>query len=261
MKSILKFTAIAALAVSIISSCRKKDDPALVNPTTKDTGKVYLEFFNAVGGNNLSLNNQWYKNEHGDSFTVSKFNYYISNVALNSSAGSSNYTEPDSYHLIEHSSAASNMAFNMPGIPAGKYKSVTFMIGVDSTRNVSGAQTGALDPQLGNFWSWHSGYIMLKFEGKSPKSPNADGSVILHSGGFSGPNSVLKTVTLDFPNEVEVSKVSTPHIHLQADLLKMFKSPNVIDFSQTATIHMPGADAKKLSDNYVNMFSVTYAGL
>lgn len=135
------------------------------------------------------------------------------------------------------------------------------MLGVDSLHNVSGAQSGALDPALGNFWSWNTGYIMLKFEGNSPKAPTTDGQLLFHCGGFSGTNSVLKTITLPLPNAIAVTKSQTPHVHFTTDLLQLFKSPNMIDFSQTTTIHMPGADAKKLSDNYASMFTITYAGL
>lgn len=261
MKSILRISIIVCLAIFSLSSCKKDTTPAPSAPSTVDTGSVYLEFFNEVGGSKLSLNNQWYKNEHGDSFKVSKFNYYISNIVLNGSGTTANYTEQDSYHLVEHSASAADMAFGLAKVPAGTYKSITFMIGVDSLHNVSGAQTGALDPANGNFWSWNTGYIMLKFEGNSPQAPTTDGMLVFHAGGFSGANSVLKTLTLDLPQAITVTKSSTPHVHLTADVLKMFKSPNVIDFSALTTVHMPGAAAKKLSDNYANMFSVTYAGL
>jgi len=261
MRSVIKMMIVAAAIAGTVTSCKKESTPSPEPPATVDTGVVYMEFFTSVGGSNLILNSQWYKNEHGDSFTVSKFNYYISNVVLNGSDGTADYTEANSYHLIEHSATPSEMAFIMNGVPAGKYKSVTFMIGVDSLHNVSGAQDGALDPAKGNFWSWNTGYIMLKFEGNSPKAPTTGGMLMFHCGGFSGENNVLKTLTLALPNEVEVTKSITPHIHLQADVLSLFKSPNVIDFSTLTTIHMPGANAKKLSDNYANMFTIKYAGI
>jgi hypothetical protein len=59
-----------------------------------------------------------------------------------------------------------------------------FMIGVDSARNNSGAQTGALDPTNGMFWSWSTGYIMAKFEGTSAQSPAAANALKFHIGGF-----------------------------------------------------------------------------
>lgn len=257
MKYTLGIFLFAYFACASLSSCKQNDGDNVLS--SADTGRVYMEFFNVAGGSKLNLNNQWYRNANGDSFTVSKFNYYISNVRLNSVTGK-NFTEPESYHLIEHTSNPSEMAFNMKGVPVGKYASVTLMVGVDSLRNVSGAQTGALDPILGNFWSWNTGYIMVKFEGTSPQAPTSGRRLMLHSGGFSGPDNVLKELTFPFSEPIEVKASQSPHIHVQADLLQMFKSPNVIDFSKTTTIMMPGPDAKKIADNYTNMFSVTYAG-
>lgn len=240
--------------IAMLASCSKKDDNNN-NPTPN--GKVKLEFFNTVGGNNLNLNNQWYTNANGDSFTVSRFNYYISNISLKAANGAT-YTEQDSYHLVQQEVAGS-MSFDMSNIPNGTYSSISFTIGVDSLHNVTGAQSGALDPVNGMFWSWNTGYIMLKFEGKSPKSTQPDNMLMFHCGGFSGANNVLKTVTLNFPQPIQVN-TSTPHVHLQADILQLFASPNKIDFSTLNVIHMPGADAKKISDNYANMFTITYAG-
>jgi hypothetical protein len=47
---------------------------------------------------------------------------------------------------------------------------IRFLLGVDSARNVSGIQTGALDPARGMFWTWNSGYVMAKIEGSSPSA-------------------------------------------------------------------------------------------
>lgn len=253
---ILLIAGIAGMA----ASCRK--DPSnntTGNTTTTQYGKTKLEFFNNVGSSALNMNTQWYKNENGDSFMVSKFNYYISNVKLTGVNGTANYAEQNSYHLVQQSDASSQ-SFDMANVPYGKYTSITFTIGVDSLMNVSGAQAGALDPLNGMFWDWNTGYIMLKFEGKSPQAKATNEVLQLHLGGFSGANSVVKTVTLSFADPIEVG-ANTPHIHLTADVLALFKAPNKIDFSTISTIMTPGANAKKLADNYANMFTVTYAGL
>jgi len=71
----------------------------------------------------------------------------------------------------------------------------------------------------------------------------------------------VKTITLNFPDNIDVTGTAVPHVHLQADVLSLFKAPNMIDFSTLTTIHMPGTDAGKLAANYANMFTVTYAGL
>lgn len=261
MRSLATYLILPLFSVLVLFSCSKKDDP--VAPTQGGTqpvgeGAVKLEFFNNVGGSALNLNNQWYKNEHGDSFKVSKFNYYISNIKLNGTNEA--YVEKESYHLLQQDSASS-LAFDLTSVSAGTYTSITFTIGVDSLRNVSGAQKGALDPTNGMFWSWNTGYIMLKLEGTSPKSNITDHQIIFHAGGFSGVNSVVRTMTLTFPNPIIVTMSGVNHIHLTADVLSLFKSPNVIDFASLPVMNTPGADAKKIADNYANMFTVTYAGL
>ncbi len=247
---------LAVFLVMTLFSCSKKDDPT---PAPAGNGAVKLEFFNYVGSSTLNMNNQWYQNAHGDSFEVSKFNYYISNIKLNGAGNT--YAESESYHLLQQSDPTS-MSFNVAGVPQGSYTGITFTIGVDSLRNVSGAQTGALDPVNGMFWSWNTGYIMLKFEGNSPKSNQANGYLEFHAGGFSGPNSVVRTVTLNFPTPINVTTSTTiNHVHLTADVLALFKSPNLIDFSVMPLMNTAGDNAKKIADNYANMFTISYAGL
>lgn len=245
-----------ALCGLLFAACTKKDNPDTTDPTGNSI--VKLEFTNKVGSAKLSLNDTWYTNDHGDSFKVSKFNYYISNIKLNKAAGA--YTQNESYHLLQQSQASS-LVVDLSDVPYSKYTSVTLTIGVDSLRNVSGAQTGALDPVNGMFWTWNTGYIMLKMEGNSPKSPASGGALVFHAGGFSGANSVLRTVTLNFPSEITVAKDGVNHVHIDADVLKLFKSPTLFDFATSYSINTAGTEAKVLADNYANMLSITYAGL
>ncbi len=246
---------VTALMLSLlVSACEKKDPPA---PET-GVSTVKVEVANKVGTANLSLNNQWYLNEHSDSFTVSKLMYYLSNVQLVGAAGT--YTEVESYHLVSQADAAS-LVLDLKDVPVGDYTKITFMIGVDSLRNVSGAQTGALDPVNGMFWSWNTGYIMLKLEGNSPKSPLTDGGLVFHAGGYKGQYAVQRTVSITLPAAITVKKGVVNHIHLDADVLKMFKSPTLFDFATLHTIHSEGKDAKNFADNYSGMFTVSYSGL
>jgi len=242
------------LLIALASSCKKK--PLPVSGSTLP-GKVKLEFFNNVGASSLNLNNQWYINENGDSFTVSTFNYYISNIMLTGPNGAS-YTETESYHLIRENDE-STRSFDMSDIPAGSYDTVSFMIGVDSARNVEGAQTGALDPQNGMFWDWNTGYIMLKLEGHSPKATN--GILSFHCAGYYGKFKAQRIVKLALTQAITVSQNATPHVHLTADVLAMFKAPNKIDFSTLSAVSTSSAAVAILADNYANMFTITYAGL
>ena len=254
----MKVARIVALVLLLVpgflSSCQKKKD----STAAAGNGKVKIEFFNVVGSSSLNMGNQWYINEHGDSFMVSKLNYYISNVKLNGPSVS--FTESNSYHLIKQSDATTT-SFDMSGVPLGQYTSITFMLGVDSLHNVSGAQSGALDPINGMFWDWNTGYIMLMFEGTSPRSPQMGNTLTFHIGGFSGVDSVQRVITLPLSSAITVAASGENHIHLTGDVLHLFKSPNIIDFSVLNNMMAPGATAAGFANNYANMFTITYAGL
>lgn len=230
----------------LLTACRKKTDT-----TVKDTtGSIGISITHIAGTESLALNTQWYKNENGDSLKFTRFDYFISNIKFIREDGTS-FAEPESYHLVL-SNDASTKKFTVKNIPPGSYKSVSFIIGVDSARNVSGAQTGALDPATGMFWDWNTGYIMANLEAVSPQSPN-DGSVIYHVGGYSSSTNSLRTVTL--PLNIAVQAGSTSTIHMKADVLEWFKTPTLVkikDMSFFGGVQ----DIMKIADNYADMFTI-----
>lgn len=245
-----KYILFITLASAIFFSCKKKDPEP---KKSEEKGTLTIRFENKVGTEDLILDWKNYTN-NSDTFNVTMFSYYISNIKLRATDNSV-YSEMESYHLIKADDAGT-LQFTLPNVPAKSYSSITFMIGVDSTRNVSGAQTGALDPGKGHFWSWNSGYIMAKLEGTSPQSTATGNMLMFHVGGFHGANSTLKTVTLPLTTPAIVSSSKTPQVLLKADLAEWF-APNSVSFATLHTVHMPGANAKKIADNYANMFSIS----
>ena len=143
--------AICSLSILFLSSCQKE-----INDTQL-TGTVKFTFKNMVKADSMVLNSSNYTNGFGEQFTISKFKYYISHAMLKNAAGAAS---DEGYYLIDASNAGS-MSFSFE-VPVDIYSSVAFLLGVDSTHNVSGAQTGALDPLNDMFCTWNSVYIMAK---------------------------------------------------------------------------------------------------
>jgi hypothetical protein len=262
MNAIKSLSIIAALAVSFAACSKKEDNKTTTptpNPTPTDTatvGKVGFEFSHKAGSADLVMTTGNYTNAAGESFTVTKFNYYITNIKMIKADGSE-YAEPESYHLIE-GDVASTHHFHMNSVPKGSYKGISFLIGVDSTRNVSGAQTGALDPAKGMFWTWNTGYIMAKVEGTSPVATSTDKKFVHHIGGFTGGNSGVKKVTIMFPQSMDVSAAKELSVLLNTDILKWF-SPSTISIASNTNIMSVGMTSAAIASNYANMITLNAA--
>lgn len=245
-------------AIFFISSCRKKEDPVVTN----ETGKVSFTFENMAGNAPLVLSDpsdaskdKWYIIESGDSLKITQYKYYATNFVLHSDSG--NYKQPESYYLIDESNPQSKQ-FTINDVPKRKYTKISFLIGVDEERNTSGAQTGALDVNHGMFWDWNTGYIMARLEGVSPQSPVPSQTVSLHIAGFQGENSVLRLVTLDLPQPVDLTDGGLKNIHIKADVLEWFKTPNEIKISEIFVVASVGQDAVKIANNYSDMFKIDH---
>ncbi|MDX2172574.1 MAG: MbnP family protein [Bacteroidota bacterium] len=255
MKNISKILSIALLLG--LTACKKDTKEPEPEPTpttpTQTYGSLKLEFENMVDTNALTFNTN-YINQKGDTFKITTFKYYISNIVVTKNDNST-FIEPNSYHLVDHANSATSV-ITLTNVPTGSYKSVSFVLGVDSARSAGGAtvQVGDLASSGNMYWAWNSGYIMLKLEGTAPKSGASSKALTYHIGGYSGVNKAQRNFTFNFSSTTaNVSTAVTPEIHMQADVLELFKTPNIVDVTTLHTVHMPGATAKTMADNYADM--------
>ncbi len=209
---------------------------------------VYLQ--HTVNGEPVILGKTNYQNAAGDTFNITKFQYYLSNFSLTDSSGKVIKLSSECF-LIDEGNAASK-EFTFANLPAGSYKSISFMIGVDSLLNCTGAQNGSLDPINGMFWTWNSGYIMLKLEGTSPSSHSPGHMIQFHIGGYRAPHMTQRWVTL--PYTIKCGQLGfIARIRLSADIYTLL---NGISFHELAGFMTPGTAADRIADNYQHMFSV-----
>lgn len=243
---------------TVIISCKKKADEDPAPASVAPTGKFRVEFEHLIGTEDLAFNtaNTEYTNNVSETYNITKLKYYVSNVVLIKD-DNSEYVVPESYFLIDASNANTSL-ISFDTIPEGKYTSMRFILGVDSTRNVSGAQEGALDTGNDMYWGWNSGYIFFKLEGSSPQSTATDNMIQYHIGGFRDANNTnaLKTINISFGTSVlNVTETGNPQMHLSVDVSQVLKTPNDISFATNPACHMPGAMAKSIADNYADMFT------
>lgn len=252
MKNCLKLISLLLIVTFISCKKEKKADP----PVPAEPGTLKIDFEHMVDASPLVFG-QKFVSPKGDTFQVSKFNYFISNIVITNNDNST-WAEPESYHLVFHSDPASK-TITIPNVPPASYRSITFMLGVDSARNRSGAQTGALDPAgtaSNMYWNWNTGYIMFKLEGTSPKSADVNKILQYHIGGYGGVNKSQRNFTFNFSSTTaNVSSVLNPVIHLSANVNELFKNPSLIDMAIEYYQVTPGTSAKKFADNYADIFT------
>ncbi|MEJ7609924.1 MAG: MbnP family protein [Ferruginibacter sp.] len=230
MNKLLFFTAFIIFSLQAFS--QKK--------TVKKTG---ILFTNIANGKRVVPADSKYSNAFGESYTITKFRYYISNLHFitdKPSAAVKNTFLAD---------AAKENKFILKK-PAGKIKGISFLLGVDSLLNSSGAQSGALDPLNDMFWTWNSGYVMFKLEGKSDSSTADLQRIEQHIGGYKDPYKTMRQIDLYF------KKGMPKNVIVQLDLDKYWNGIHKIHIARSPLITSIGEDAVRSADNFVGMFSV-----
>lgn len=158
--------------------------------------------------------------------------FYISGIGLLQN-DSLVWKESNSYHLYDLEEAK---GMRLPVPSSVTYNRIRFYMGIDSLTNVSGAMGGELDPVKGMYWTWQSGYINFKAEGRSSASTHPKKEFQLHLGGYENPHNALRQITLS--------------IHPQSDIDVYFDLPQFLQAAELAKrshIMSPGPEAVKLS--------------
>ena len=247
------------LMLLIFSSC-KKDNGTAYNRSLKSG--LSVEFDNIAGSSDLKLDTGTYTNAVREKFTVTKLRYYVSNFELTSMDGNI-YTVPQDscYFLIDESDPFSHQP--LLNVPEGEYKTVSFILGVDSLRSTMdfSKRRGVLDPSSTGgdmYWGENSGYIFFNMEGKSTAS-GLMGEYEYHIGGYGGKSSPtvnnIKKISLDLTAR-GTPKVKTglePNIHLMVDILNVFNGPTNVSIAATPSVMLDDY-SKIISNNYTAMF-------
>lgn len=223
--------------------------PQQPNPT-----QLVIKLSHLFGNDTLQLNNTYTDSVNGN-IQIGVCKYYLTNIVLIDS-NNREVVLPESYYLVNESLETSKVI--RVNIPEGSYKSIRYLIGVDSTRNVSGVQSGALDPALGMFWTWVSGYIQAKLEGNYADFGES-GAFIHHIGGFSGPYNPLKTIELPFSNVVTVGTSQNLTLQISANFQKWIRSQHSIVLKIAPVIMDASPESRQIAENYATMFSLTSA--
>ena len=207
---------------------------------------ISVSVYPTFNNEKLILNTRQYITTQKDTLSLSTFKFYISNVAIEFEDGTV-YKESKSQHLIDVDIEKS-LKFQLNDISNKNISKVMFTIGIDSLTNVSGNLEGDLDPSLGMYWAWNSGYINMKLEGKSSSCTSVKKNFQYHIGGYLTKQNACQQILLN------VTQKNAP-IVIKVDVAKWMDR---VALKDTPSIMIPGAKAIAMSDWYKEMFSLYY---
>lgn len=203
--------------------------------------------FETVCKGDISILNKNLVNDFGENYTITKLKYYVSNVKFETRE--KRKTTGDVY-LID---AAKKNIISLPVTNKKNITGISFLLGVDSILNCSGAQSGALDPLNDMFWTWNNGYIFFKLEGNSKVSKADLHRIEHHIGGFKGSNKTMRKIYLPINEALLKGK---KNLVIQLDINKYWNGINKLKLAEQPVIATPGILAKNVADNFDAMFSI-----
>jgi cytochrome c peroxidase len=187
---------------------------------------LQIEIAPKVSGENLQPASLRYQTSAGETFSITRVSYLVSDFALQHNDGS----------WLELSNSVAWLDFDadrhsiwLDKIPAGEFCSVRFLVGLNTNLNhadVSKFPAGhPLNPNLnGLHWSWQGGYIFLALEGLWR---NANGELdgwAFHLARDTNATHVTLAAPLTITNETKVE--------LDFDLATLLNAPRPLSFSK-----------------------------
>ena len=211
----------------------------------KDAASIPVSF-EVISKGEDGVMNRTLVNDFGENYSITKLKFYVSNIKFETDEVSKNAS---SVFLID----ASKQNIIDVVAPAKKITGISFLLGVDSALNCSGAQSGALDPLNDMFWTWNNGYIFFKMEGSSDVSTADLKRIEHHIGGFKGVNKTMRTVYLPISNPALLKENK---FVIQLDIDKYWNGVNNFKIAESPVVAIPGAQAKNAADNFGEMFFI-----
>jgi hypothetical protein len=214
---------------------------------------LIIHFRVYIHGEPLLLNKK-YANPFGEIFEISRFRFYAGKFAPVYSDTTLKTKISSAYHLVDFSDSSS--AWIAFPVTAGTCNGIQFQLGIDSIDQNQGAQTGALDPVNGMFWTWNSGYQSLKIEGYSPVSSLPAHMIAYHIGGYRYPYNTVWKIKLFATNDEEfrITEDNQTVIDVPLELDYLFDGANPLHIKEIPGCTTAGELARKISENFIGTF-------
>ncbi len=239
MKKLLLFVFIISLA-----ACSKDDDPT---PAPTAEKKLTLDLSIVSGSSALQFDTIMYSNAAGNVYSVSRLQFYISNVQLiNADSSLVNISE---YNYVDaRVSSTLSITHTLP--TSGHFIGMKLQLGLDTAHNKSNFLP-AIAENINMVWPdmMGGGYHFMKFEGTYVDGMNTPGFAM-----HLGRNAYIANCVIS--HHFDLANGSNT-MNLVMDLNEWFVNPHIFDFNVDGNSSMGDMnDLLKLSQNGTDIFTL-----
>ncbi|MFZ1331783.1 MAG: MbnP family protein [Flavobacteriales bacterium] len=241
------FVLLLVAAISLLSSSCKKDDPtgpfAVVSPNAPG---VTLNIEHHIDDAPLFYDTIRYTNAMGHSFSVSRLEYYLSEITLLGTNGSQNIILQGPFYI----NGTAGNSFDLGTLPEGEFAGATAFLGLTPAMNLTDSLPNTIE-NINMAWPvpMGGGYHFMKFEGHFLDNGTSTGYAM-----HIGRNENLPICTM--PDAFTVANGG--EIVLRFNLNQVFREPNIYDLS-TGNYSMGSMMLMgQLRDNCSNAFNIQY---
>jgi hypothetical protein len=230
-------------------------------------GRINFYFDQLIDGATIDFDTLIYQNAAGNPYMVSEIQYFVSDVTLYESDGSSILLDEwKDIHYVDTDLPETREYAFIDAIPAGNYDSISFIFGISEEKNQSLMFVNP--PESNMFWPEYlgGGYHYMKLNGKWE---NIDSEVIpfnLHLGIGQVRDSISNEIVgyvqnyfrVSLPNSgFTISGNDTILFNVIMNVEKWFYDPNTFDFNfWGGDIMQNQAAMQAVKENGQNVFEI-----
>lgn len=250
--------------VMIFWSCT--DHP--VSPEPEPPAKIKVNFIHLIDQQEIEFDTLKYINEAGNPYLVNEIQYFISDVILYNSNGTSKLIEDwTDIHYVDTDLPETWQWEVYDDFNPGKYDSVSFVFGISAEKNISFMFVNP--PEKDMFWPEFlgGGYHYMKLngkwlpEGQTVQTTPFDFHLGIGQEYASYPDSIIGFIhnyfRVSLPNSgFDISPGEIKNLNIIMHVERWFKEPNIYDHDIFGGYIMQNQDAmQKVKENGANVFT------
>jgi hypothetical protein len=263
----MKIRLLLLILIAIIMISCKKDNPVGEEPAK--FGKIAFQFSQKANGQPLLIDTLVYTNTAGNEYKISDIKYFVSEITLHNSNGSDFFiTSTKGIHYVDTEIPTTNLWVVSDDIPVGNYTSISFIFGINETKNKPGLFVNP--PEVNMAWPEPLGggfhYMQLNGWWKDTSALlqpfnfhlgigqiYAHDTIVLDSiTGF-----VQNYFTVTLPNSsLTISDNATTQAGIIMNIESWFDTPNIYDFNYWGgSIMQNQAAMHSITENGADVFT------